>query len=810
MKHTIRIILFLFTLVQVISARAQEETPIMNKPNPDQLLERLKIELTNGPPRVYAFTDHVGGFWEGQTFDDNTNFGGYSLDGRRFLSDFVWIKAGNVVTKTEARTVEMWPHQFRRQYAEMAESLTVLTGQHGLLIQVSNPGDTELLFVPTFCTPSSALTVESHDTSTIFHDSESERFMALSTNMTSEWLSEPDLPEFPQNLTNNKSEVGALKISAKRDASAPLTVMILFGQDRAQLLAEVEKLQKTIETKPNALVEARKQKMIDLLLDSYFETNLPEYDKALHWNKITGNDLVVRQFGTGIWAGLPWFHQSWGRDTFIALPGISLVTGQFDDAREIIETFATYQKTDPDDALYGRVPNRVNSPTDIIYNTTDGTPWLIREIYEYVNYTGDMAFAEKMFPVINLAIEGALQNFVDADGFLTHADADTWMDAKIEGKQPWSPRGDRAVDIQALWYNQLKVSADLARRLGHPAEAEKWETLAAQVKTHFQDQFVDDETNALHDHLNPDNTPDTQIRPNQMFALTIPMADPLVEPKTQAGVVQQVVSELTLPYGVLSLAQDDPYFHPYHHDQIYHFDAAYHNGLCWHWNLGAVVGGMCRVGYDDMAFRISQNLAEQTLHTGMPGALSELVEPLPREDGSLVLTGTYSQAWSMSEFVRNFYQDFLGLHPNMLAREVVVAPHLPDALTDVRFVQKIGQGEELTGHFEQSGDGWHLTFSGTGLHDDLALRLRLKDSEQQVYETQIDLPPAAKLDIHWPNTTRMALKIADQTVEMSPTDEHYPLPDPNLKFQTARLPENSKPLTIPNYLEDIRRAEYPD
>ncbi|OQY36495.1 MAG: hypothetical protein B6229_09940 [Spirochaetaceae bacterium 4572_7] len=183
--------------------------------------------------------------------------------------------------------------------------------------------------------------------------------------------------------------------------------------------------------------QLEKNKIYNLLTKSLLWTNDDEYNQALTWAKYSAYTMVVEEFGKGIWAGLPWFKDNWGRDTFIALPGTLLVSGNFEEAKEVINNFATFQNLEEGED-YGRVPNRVTSLDNMIYNTTDGTPWLIREIYEYIQYSGDTEYGKEIFPVVKRAIEGAIENFVDDDGFMNHDAADTWMDARINNKEPWS------------------------------------------------------------------------------------------------------------------------------------------------------------------------------------------------------------------------------------------------------------------------------------------------------------------------------------------------------------------------------------
>lgn len=451
-----------------------------------------------------------------------------------------------------------------------------------------------------------------------------------------------------------------------------------------------------------ALAAARRDRIANLLLDTYVETADPRFDKALAWCKASGDALVTEQAGPGIWAGLYWFNNYWGRDTFISLPGIALATGRYDDARRILESFARYQKTDERDPLYGRIPNRVNSPTDIIYNTADGTPWFVREAYEYVRISGDRQFAREIYPAIRRATDGTLRYRVDANGLLVHGDADTWMDAQVEGRVPRTPRGDRAVDVQALWYAQLDASARLAALTGDKESAARWEREADRVRASFRRLFLDPKTGRLADHLNPDGTRDTQVRPNQIFALTVPLT-PLLDDAEGARVLREVVNELTYPYGVASLSQRDPKFHPYHHDERWHYDSAYHNGTVWVWNAGPVVETLARYGREDMAYELTMSMVAQVLDMGAVGTLSELVDAIPR-DGRLTLSGTETQAWSVAEFVRVFYLSYLGVRIDRDRLFLGFEPALPQALGTVRAVVPHGSGRvEVT--MEPLGEG---------------------------------------------------------------------------------------------------------
>ena len=426
------------------------------------MLEKYMLRLMNEPSRVVAFTDRVGGFLDGQTFSRNQHEG-YMISGRRYLKDLYLAADETALDPANASSVEVWPHQLVQRWGQrFSASWTVLQGEHGLIVTLKAERPVVWRVAPIFH--------EAPVRETISPDST----MLRVEGEAGDWQSGLRL-DGPSKWTVLEMEAGPTRAPwedarccSSRLESEPLascSLIVLFDHERDSL----ERRLKEWADDPARAARQRAERVENLLTQSWVETNDPEYDRALAWAKISANELVVKEFNKGIWAGLPWFHQGWGRDTFISLPGTSMVTGQFQDAADIIRGFAGYQITDPNHPLYGRIPNRVCSPTDIIYNTTDGTPWLIREIAEYVLWTGDRAFAEEMLPVVRRAIEGALNHFTDEFGFMTHADADTWMDAKLDGREAWTPRGNRAVDIQALWHTQLESGAWLARLNGHEA-----------------------------------------------------------------------------------------------------------------------------------------------------------------------------------------------------------------------------------------------------------------------------------------------------------------------------------------------------
>ncbi|TCW61941.1 type I pullulanase [Treponema sp. J25] len=448
--------------------------------------------------------------------------------------------------------------------------------------------------------------------------------------------------------------------------------------------------------------EQHRQRIETLFKGFSWDMGDPLVNKAIGWAAFSGWSLVTRVQGKGIWAGLPWFRDNWGRDTFIALPGILLVSGQFHEAREIITTFAGWQDTNPGSPTYGRIPNRWRSPEDVIYNTVDGTLWFIREVWEYGQYTGDLAFLHSMAEVVFQALDADMDR-CDTFHFLLHDHADTWMDARIRGKEPWSERGSRAVEVQALWYTALCCGAALAHLAGDFQRESRYQEFARTLKENFRRYFWYPEYGRLADRLLPQDSneepsetaADLRCRPNGLIALLataiLPQEDQLLPEEIMQQVLVDAVQNLLYPYGIASLSQEDPLFHPHHEwPGQYHKDAAYHNGTIWQWNAGAVIYALLRFGKGDIAWQLTKELARQIMQEGAAGTLGENLHAHPSADGRIIHSGTYSQAWSVSEYTRTIFQDWLGIRPRLLENKLIVAPQLPPGHNRVVGSQQAG------------------------------------------------------------------------------------------------------------------------
>jgi glycogen debranching enzyme len=653
-------------------------------PGVDAFFDAMAISVAPGQQSQFVAGDNLTGYFAGRTQSVDKGEGYVTREGTLFLdySSFV----DGVPNERTHSAEQVLPFGHRVRYPGGAtEEMALLSKKHALAIAVTSRRGAILAIAPLLKAIGSVR--QDGDVVIVEPTAGATQFVAFAA----------DQP----------FAVDQQLVLRSLQPSLSFTVVAGFGASAGEAAQRARQLARTDP------IRAEKVARHAALTRSYLATSDAEYNKALNWAKASSSMFVVEEFGTGIWAGLPWFRDNWGRDTFIALPGTLLVSGQFEQAKAVLSNFARYQNLrEPRDKEYGRIPNRVSATEKTIYNTVDGTPWMLREALEYIRYTGDKAFAAQMYKLALPYFEGAIANYTDRQGLLSHDSADTWMDARIENKQPWSARGPRAVEIQALWYTALQTGAYLAAQAGDDTKAREWNALAAKVRRSFLSSFWDGSVMA--DRLREDASRDTKVRPNQLMLVSIPFDD-FVPLEVQAKVTRNAVSQLLYSYGIASLSQIDPYFHPRHENPAFHHkDAAYHQGTIWGWNAGFTVTALNKFGYQDLSWPLTQNLGRQILGLGTLGTMSELLDALPDADGKLKPSGTYAQSWSVAEYARNGYQDYVGFKPDLPANTLAFSPAIPSGWTSFYAVLPFGSGDAVEVDFKRlrSTGRWKFRLNG--------------------------------------------------------------------------------------------------
>jgi len=344
--------------------------------------------------------------------------------------------------------------------------------------------------------------------------------------------------------------------------------------------------------------------------------------------------------GESVIAGFPWFGD-WGRDTMIALPGLTLATGRFETARRILETFARFVDR-------GMLPNVFPGAGDRPdYNTADAALWYIEAWRAYVHALGDVNSLRRVFPVLESIVDWHVRGTRygvgrDAADGLLRAGEDgvqlTWMDAKV-GDWVVTPRIGKPVEINALWFNALMAMHELAQRLG--IGRTPYLKLADEAAEGFQ-RFVRADGYGLLDVIDGPWGDDASVRPNQIFAVSLPYS-PLTRDQ-QAGVIEAVGRELLTSYGLRSVTPSHPDFKPRYAGGVWERDGAYHQGPVWAFLLGHYALAEHRVTGDAGAAQARlQPLRDHLLDAGL-GTVSEIFDGTP----PFTPRGAPSQAWSVA------------------------------------------------------------------------------------------------------------------------------------------------------------------
>jgi len=372
--------------------------------------------------------------------------------------------------------------------------------------------------------------------------------------------------------------------------------------------------------------------------------------------------LVSREDEKTVIAGYHWFGD-WGRDTMIALPGLTLPTGKYDVARSVLRTFAKHVDQG---MLPNRFPDAGETPE---YNTVDAALWFFEAARAYLTYTSDLEFVrDELYPVfadiISWHSRGTRYGIkVDASGLLASGELGvqlTWMDAKV-GDWVVTPRRGKPVEVQALWYNALCIMEDLASRFGDDAARKRYRHMAAVAQWSFNRLFWNEKLGCLYDVVNG-GPPDSSVRPNQIFAVSLPHS--MLARDRARTVVEKVQEHLLTPFGLRSLAPSDPQYHGRYTGAPAERDGAYHQGAVWAWLLGPFITAYIKVhGRSEEARRqahawlsgLESHLAEAGL-----GHISEIFEG----DAPHRPCGCIAQAWSVAEILRVYFEDVRDLRPN--------------------------------------------------------------------------------------------------------------------------------------------------
>ena len=426
-------------------------------------------------------------------------------------------------------------------------------------------------------------------------------------------------------------------------------------------------LEENIEEIDGKTVIENEKKRLDKIIDA---SNLVDKNQSKS-NQEQMRDLVIASdnFVTyrpkfslhTIIAGFPWFLD-WGRDTLISFEGLLLKTRRFDIAKEVLVMMTK-------DIKYGLVPNGYSGyDSRPLYNSVDSSLLLIEAVSKYLEYTQDYTFVKNsLYKILKNIIESFQSGinvddsniFMDKDGLISAGTPETqltWMDAKV-GNFAVTPRNGKAVELNGLWYNALKVVADLAERYNDEKTHDEYEKLAKKVKASFNKKFYNEKNKCLDDVIGSE-----EIRPNQLFALSTTYPVMILSNEKAKETLKTVGKELYTKYGLATLSKKDPKYIAVYEGDGFRRDMSYHQGITWPWLAGLYVESYkttikneknktekkkLEEEYEKIISNYKKSFA-QAMKEGAIGTISELYNSKP----PYLPKGAFAQAWSVSEAIK--------------------------------------------------------------------------------------------------------------------------------------------------------------
>lgn len=423
------------------------------------------------------------------------------------------------------------------------------------------------------------------------------------------------------------------------------------GKNSYEVIASFEKLDRKEKLED---IREKELKRLKDLIEVSTEENKEKLDNKFYKDLVLSADaFVTHKASTGgktIIAGYPWFND-WGRDTMIALTGLTLTTGRFEDAKSIMRTFKNY-------CSEGMLPNHFPDSIEDkpAYNTLDGALWYFYGVQQYLIHTGDYKFVEEelydtLEDIIKWHIKGTRYNIKvdERDGLLSGGNKDTqltWMDVKYKGYAV-TPRWGKAVETNALWYNGLKFFEELSKKF---SKEFKYGEYIEKFEKNFKKTFINEE-GYLNDYVTEEGV-NKQVRPNQIIAVSMPYSILSLEEKKR--VVDRVKEELLTPYGLRTLSHKDKEYIGRYEGSLCKRDLAYHQGTVWTWIYGHFIEAyMNTYGKENIEYLFEEVKNHFYSDAGL-GSISEIFDG----DEPFRGRGCFAQAWSVAEILR-VYKNYL-------------------------------------------------------------------------------------------------------------------------------------------------------
>ena len=429
---------------------------------------------------------------------------------------------------------------------------------------------------------------------------------------------------------------------------------------------------RTIYRSIDSLETSRRERLNRLLNRAYFFSSDPRLTHALSWLRLSLDALVVLGAETSAVAGLPWDGSVGLREISHSLGGLNYALGDYAPGGAILRSLVRWQDTLASRPTYGQLP-AVAGRGALQYSSPDVAPWFVREMYDHVSRSQDTALVRHFYPMVKRSIVGTQRYHADRRNLMTHTSDGTWMGTA-------SPRGNRAAEMQLLWYFQQLVGSYMATFVGDWKSGERWGAGADSTGAGFNALFIDTTRHLVYDYLDASGAGSLEVRPNAMICLEI-----IGTEIDQQSTLKRILSTIVYPHGVGTLDPASSRYSPYAQGRVVT------NGPVATWLSGQLAYALTRYDRQDVSYVVTSSLMNRVLDAGMAGALPEALEIVPRQGETSVRdAGRDCSLPGMAEVIRSFYQDYLGARGDATSGVLSIQPKLPEHLSEVDFTIFLG------------------------------------------------------------------------------------------------------------------------
>lgn len=538
-------------------------------------------------------------------------------------------------------------------------------------------------------------------------------------------------------------EAGADAAKRWRRTSPPAELILIPARDAGWLLVHSvgplpEATRSELVARCLELSGDRIARLERLLERTHLRLSDPALTRAIAWMKLSIDALICAGAETLAVAGLPWEGTFSGRENARALAMLGLATGDYAVPRAVARTLAVHQDTVASRASYGRIPDRIG-PAGAEYRGADVSPWFVREVYEYITRSNDVALAAHIYPAVRRSIEGAARNNANRQNLFVHEPAEVAMSV---GRFR-APGGTTvaAVELQLLWFFQQLIGSFLADFVGDRSAAVRWQRGSKQTEAAFDRAFVDTAHDLLYDYIGPRGRGVAAVRPNGLFALEI-----LGSERVQQTMIRSVTGSLLYPHGPGTLGAAEVGFTPSVVERPGERPPAL-DGPVLTSLISQATYALTRYDRQDLSVLMIRTLAERALSNGMIGTLPEMIDVLPPDGESLPRDGgRLASLTGMSEFLRSVYSDHLGIHLDAPSGLIRTEPKLPADISSVEFTVALGD-RAVHGTYRRTAEGGRMTLHAPDLPAPVRWGFAWVEENGDAWRGSVMLPPGREITL---------------------------------------------------------------